>query len=295
MSDSFSSYHPFVNFFYFAVVIISSMFFSNPILLLISLIVGFSYSIYQNGIKAFKFNLMFSLPTVIFIAILNPLFNHEGATILFYLNDNPITMESIIYGISSAIMFCSVIIWFSCYNSIMSSDKFIYLFGKIIPSLSLIFSMTLRFVPKFKAQAKVISNAQKCIGRDVSQGNILKRIKNAITILSILTTWAFENAIETADSMKCRGYGLKGRTAFSNYNFRKRDMTAFLVMALLSIIIIIGFFLGVSSARYFPTIEFKIPNAFAVIVYFAYFLLLSLPLVINFMEDIKWKYLKSKI
>ena len=35
-----------------------------------------------------------------------------------------------------------------------------------------------------------------------------------ITILSIMVTWCLENAIETADSMKSRGCGLPGRSAF---------------------------------------------------------------------------------
>ena len=46
-----------------------------------------------------------------------------------------------------------------------------------------------------------------------ASGSLLQRLKNAITILSIMVTWALENAIETADSMKSRGYGLPGRTA----------------------------------------------------------------------------------
>ena len=98
-------------------------------------------------------------------------------------------------------MFVSVLLWFSCSNAVMTSDKLTYLFGRIIPSLSLIFSMVLRFVPRFKTQIQVISNAQKCIGRGVDEGSILTRAKNGIKILSMLTTWALENGITTADSM----------------------------------------------------------------------------------------------
>ena len=130
------------------------------------------------------------------MALINPAFNHEGATILTYLpSGNPLTLESVIYGICAAIMIVSVICHFSCYNEIMTSDKFIYLFGKIIPAMSLILSMTLRFVPKFSSQLKVVVNAQRCMGRDVSCGSILKRAKYGLNILSIMTTWSLENAI----------------------------------------------------------------------------------------------------
>ncbi len=86
------------------------------------------------------FSLYGLLPLLLFSAVLNPLFNHEGATILTYLPDgNPLTLESMLYGVSAAAMMVTVILWFSCYNSVMTSDKFLYLFGRVIPALSLLF------------------------------------------------------------------------------------------------------------------------------------------------------------
>jgi len=259
MKDAFSTFHPIVNFTYFTVVIVLSMFFMDPILMGIGLISALVYSSMLKGRKAVKFNLVYMLPLLLFM------------TILFYMQDgNPITLESIIYGVSSACMFVTTILWFSCYNIVMTSDKFIYLFGKIMPALSLIFSMVLRFVPRYTAKIKAIKNAQKCVGRDISQGKILKRAKNGIKILSIMTTWALENAIETADSMKSRGYGLPGRTSFSLFIIDSRDK------------IIITLMLGLLIA----TFSFA---SFA-----AYFLLCMLPVIINITEEMKWKSIKSR-
>lgn len=225
--DTFSSYHPIINFLYFALVQVFSMCFMHPVSLLISLGCAAAYNIDLNGRKAVKFQLAFLLPMMLMAAVINPAFNHKGATILTYLpTGNPLTLESMAYGVAAAMMLASVITWFSCYTAVMTSDKFVYLFGRVIPALSLVLSMTLRFVPKFKAQLHVVSEAQRCVGRDVSNGSMLQRLKNAITILSIMITWALENAIETADSMKSRGYGLPGRTAFSIYRFDDRDKAA---------------------------------------------------------------------
>lgn len=294
MKDSFSTYHPIINFMYFMVVIIFSMFFMHPVFLVISLICSMIYSIYLNKRKAFKFNIVYMLPLLLLMILINPIFNHYGVTILIYLNDNPITLESVVYGVASAIMYVSVIIWFSCYNSIMTSDKFIYIFGKIIPSLSLIISMVLRFVPRFKEQIKIISNAQKCIGRDVSQGNIFRRARNGMKILSIMITWALENSIDTADSMKSRGYGLKGRTSFSNFRFNKRDKIIFTIMSFLTIIVLIGCFCGENNIKYNPQIVYKTISPFSICIYFSYFLLLIIPVILDVMEDIKWYYIKLK-
>lgn len=293
MSNSFKSFHPIINFYYFVVVIFFSMFFMHPIFLSISLICSFIYSVSLKGKKAVKFNVLYLLPLLIITALINPAFNHEGATILFYLKSgNPITLESIIYGIAAAMMFISVILWFSCYNEIMTSDKFIYLWGRIIPGISLIISMVLRFVPKYKAQIKNISNGQKCIGRDVSNGNIITRARNGIKILSIMITWALENAIETADSMKSRGYGLNGRTSFSIFRFDRRDKITLSTMLILTVVILVGSCFGENTIKFFPYIKIKPIGIFSIVVYSSYLLLCIIPVIVDFKEEIKWKYLK---
>ena len=114
-------------------------------------------------------------------------------------------------------------------------------------------------------------------------------------ILSILTTWALENAIDTADSMKSRGYGLKGRTSFSNFRFDTRDRIAFIVMILLIAFLLFGALAGENNIVYFPAIWIKPVSFLSVLIYFAYGGLCLLPMVVNIWEDIKWARLQSKI
>ena len=279
---------------YFALVLVFTMFFMHPVSLIISLACALAYAIYLNGKKAVRFSLMYILPMMLMAAIINPAFNHEGATILTYLpTGNPLTLESILYGLASAVMLASVITWFSCYNAVMTSDKFVYLFGRIIPALSLVLSMTLRFVPKFKAQLHVVSEAQRCVGRDVSDGTMLQRLRNAITILSIMVTWSLENAIETADSMKSRGYGLPGRTAFSIYRFDDRDKTALIWLCFCGFYIISGWMAGGLSWQYYPIIKGTLTGAFPISFQLVYLALCLTPVILNASEDRKWRELRK--
>lgn len=294
--NEFKTYHPIVNFVYFLFVIGFSMFFMHPLCLLISLACGFTYSVMLKGRKSIKNNLLYMLPTMTVMAFMNPAFNHEGVTVLTYLpSGNPLTLESVAYGLAAAVMIVSVICWFSCYNEVMTSDKFIYLFGRIIPSLSLILSMTLRFVPKFTAQLKVVTNAQRCMGHDVSNGSIIQRAKHGLSILSIMTTWALENAIETADSMKSRGYGHPGRTAFSIFTFDKRDKKALLCIMVLGIYTLVGNLTGGMYFRYFPSMKSNDFGVFGLSVFIAYFVLCMYPVIIEVKETRRWVALKSKI
>lgn len=294
MKDAFSQMHPIVNFIFFAFVIGFSMFIMNPACLLISLVCALVNALYLNGKKAVRLSVLYLLPTIIIIAIVNPVFNHDGVTMLAYFPwDNPLTLESIIYGIATAVLLSSIVLWFSCFNEVMTSDKFIYLFGRVIPSLSLVLSMALRFVPKFIFQFNVIRNSQKCIGRDISDGKLLQRLKNAAKIISIMISWALENAIETADSMKSRGHGLKGRTAFSIYRFSKRDAAVLSIIIISGVILIIMSVLDVAKFRYFPSVKGNVISAPAIIYYALYFSLMIMPLAINVWEGIKWKRLRS--
>lgn len=296
MKNEFKTYHPIVNFTYFLLVIGFSCVFMHPACLVISLLSAFFYSVMLKGKKAVKTNLIYMIPMLIFAALINPAFNHEGITIIKYLpGGNPLTLESVIYGLAAAAMLVSVICWFSCYNEIMTSDKFIYLFGRIIPSLSLILSMTLRFIPKFSAQLKVVANSQRCMGRDISNGSIIKRAKHGLSILSIMTTWALENAIETADSMKSRGYGHPGRTAFSIFTFDKRDKKALFCIIVLGVYTIVGYLSGGMYFRYFPSVKTNNLSVFGMSVFISYSALCMCPIIIELWEVRRWKAIKSKI
>ena len=295
MRDSFSSYHPLVNLVFFAEVLGFSMFLLHPLCLAISLLCGLTYDLYLNGKKALGLCLKGILPMMVFTALLNPIFNHEGVTILTYLpSGNPLTLESILYGFAAAAMLAAVVLWFACFNAVITSDKFVYLFGRIIPALSLVLSMALRFVPRFLQQLKVVTRAQKCIGKDPSRGSLLQRLRAAGSILSTMISWALENGIDTADSMKSRGYGLPGRTAFSVYRFDKRDRQALICLLVLGAAVLAGAAFDGLTWRYFPTVKWSTtPLSFGVLA--AYTALCALPLILNWKEDRKWNALRSKI
>ena len=162
-------------------------------------------------------------------------------------------------------------------------------------ALSLVLSMTLRFIPKFKAQLQVVTQAQRCVGRDVSQGSIPQRVRTGITILSILITWSLENAIETADSMKSRGYGLSGRTAFSIYRFDDRDKMALIFLGFCGLYLLCGSMVSAFGFRYFPSIRYAALDMTTIPFYTVYFGLCITPVVLNFTEERKWKTIYSKM
>jgi energy-coupling factor transport system permease protein len=291
--DAFAGFHPVVNLFYFVAVIGFAMVFLHPVALSSSLFCAVIYAITLKGIKALRFGLLFLLPLLVFTAALNPLFNHQGVTILAYLpNGNPLTMESVLYGVAAAGMLVTVIIWFTCFNAVMTSDKFIYLFGRAIPALSLVLSMALRFVPRFIRQIKVIANAQRGLGYGES-GGLPEKVKRGVKILSILVTWALENAVETADSMKGRGYGLPGRSAFSVFAFKRRDFFALSYLLACLATVLAGSATGAYRFRFFPSVQGQWVSGYSAIFFTVYFFMGIFPVILNINEALQWKRIAS--
>ena len=109
-----------------------------------------------------------------------------------------------------------------------------------------------------------------------------------------MVTWALENAIETADSMKSRGYGLPGRTAFSIYRFDSRDQRVLLWIGFCGICILVGALTGGLDWRYFPTIKGVGAEVFPVSVMLTYLALCLTPVALNLMEDRVWRRLRQQ-
>ena len=289
MKSAFAGYHPAVNFVYFVLILVVTMLFFHPLFLALSLLGSFLWLRGLKGGGGMGKSLLFALPMAVMAALLNPLFNHEGETVLTHLPGGaPLTLESVLYGLAAAVMLLAVLNWFGCYHIVMTSDKFLCLFGRAAPALSLVLSMVLRFVPRLKERFRVVSNAQKCVGRDVSDGSLTDKVRHGVRILSILLTWSLESAVDTADSMRSRGYGLPGRSSYSVYRMEKRDKDALAWMIGLGCCIAAAGLAGGTDFRYFPHLEWTQINGWGVAALLAWAGLCFAPAGIDAAERRRW-------
>ena len=278
---------------FFLAVILVAMFVWNPILQAAALIGGLAFcAVLQSRKETLKDFVMY---TAIFllISITNPLFSHNGETSLFFIGSIPITFESLANGAGVAVMIISVIAWFKCYSKVMTSDKTLYLFGRSLPKLSLVMSMSMRFIPMLTRQMHKVSRTQRAMGLYAS-GGIKVKIQASLRVLSALITWSLENSVETSSSMKARGYGLQNRSSFSLFRFTTRDFILLISSVSLLGITLLGVSTGSVNFSFYPTISeisFTTPS---VITYLAYFTLAFLPFAVEIKENLKWKYFASK-
>ena len=291
---AFGSYHPTLLMIYFLGMFLIAVFAVNPVMLVMALSGGICFCSIMDSSKETLNNFLFYIPLFFMIAIVNPLLSHNGITPLFFLNGNPVTLEAILYGLDIAVIIVAIMYWLKCYNRVMTSEKILYLFGKIIPKFSLFLSLILRFIPLFKSQIKKVNETQKSMGL-YSSKSYVDKIRSSIRVFSAILMWSIENAADTGASMKARGYGLKGRSQFSMFHFSLQDGILMIFIIVDLAIVISGMVFNLTGFYFYPRMA-AIPNTpFAWISYILFGILCFLPFMIEIKENLKWKYYVSKI
>ena len=291
MTDAFSKCHPAVNFLFFAGAIVCGVVIQHPAYLLAGILTGLIYYLLLNGRKACKI-LTGMLLMFFALTAINPLFNTYGQTTLFYLFSRPYTLEALCHGAAIAAVFLTMMLWFGCYNAVMTSDKFTSLFGNLIPALSLLLVMVLRLIPSFMRKAAQIAGARKSIGKGVGEGSSTKeKLVDGMTVLSSLTDWALEGSVVTGDSMRARGYGAAKRSSFMIYRMTVTDWLLLACMLILLALVIVAALLNQMAATYTPVFEIT-PISLWIIPYAAYFLI---PIALHTKEAVQWHISRSRI
>lgn len=209
-------------------------------------------------------------------ALTNPLFSHNGATVLFFVGDIPFTLEAMIYGAVFGLMLAAVSGWSVCSIRYITSDKYIWLFGRILPSAGLVLSCALRFVPLFIRRTRSFSQAQGAQG-----------VRDHLRAFSSSVGYSAEQAMSSADSMKARGYGTVRRTSYSLYRMGGREWTAFTVILLAVLASVVPMMFGAGEFYYYPALsDFEI-SAPDIVLYAAFGALCILPTAAVLWENIR--------
>ena len=293
--DAFSKRHPLVNFIFFLGAIGFGVVIQHPVYLAAGFLCGTTYYLLLNGRKGLKM-LLALVPLFLIMTAINPLFNTYGATLLFYVFGRPYTLEALYYGMAIAAVFVVMLIWFGCYNAVLTSDKFTSLFGNLIPALSLLLVMVLRMIPNLMRKARQFAGARKSIGKGSAENATNKeKLTDGMTILSALTDWALEGGVITGDSMRSRGYGSAKRTSFMIYRMTGIDSFLLVIQCVLILAVLGVALTGGTAATYTPDFYIAPVSGMHILGLVAYCAYLSIPTVLHIKEAIQWHISRSKI
>lgn len=288
----FERCHPGVNLIYFAAVITGALLFRHPVYLAISLLCAFAYSVKRNSGKAVLFAICL-LPLITVFALYYSSYTHFGMTVLRqnFIGNN-MTLESLVFGFVIGFIAAALMIWMSCVYAVFSSDKIVYLFGRVSPRLSLFLAILLRMVPRIKREARRMNMAQQGIGRGINQGNIFHRAHNILRLAFMIITWTIESLATASQSMQSRGSTLRGRTAFSIYRFDNRDRAYVIGMFLCLTVTLMGVMLHQTDMIYDPLLLWPDITPMSWFFFAGYAILCLMPLALELWTD--WRFQQAR-
>ena len=118
------------------------------------------------------------------------------------------TLEALAYGAFTGVMLAAVCLWGNNAARYVTSDKYIWLFGSILPAAGLVLSCAIRFIPMFVRRTREFIAVQRCT-----------TVRGYLRAFSASVGYSVEQAMDSALSMRARGYGTARRTSFSLYRF----------------------------------------------------------------------------
>lgn len=306
---------------YIVAAITCTMMTMKPAFVIVSFICASMNSIRLNGWKKYFAGLRLLSVLFIVIVVFNPLTNHRGATTMFRLLGDPVTLEATVFGLCAGGMLVSAFIWFQCYQKLITHDKFLFLFARIAPVSAMVVSMVLRFIPVTGRHYREITEARSGLldeggtnsgnrsdasrraksrfgfrpatpefaGRQTNlRSDASKRaksrsgsIRNLVRTFGVLMSLSMEGSIETAASMRARGYGAGKRTFFSAWHLRIKDFLVMCCIAALFGLSITGMTFVSQDATFFPQLVQPRLTGYFCVTLTGYAAMLLLPLILE--------------
>ncbi|MEO2078379.1 MAG: energy-coupling factor transporter transmembrane component T [Bacillus sp. (in: firmicutes)] len=291
MKGRFERFHPLVSFLFYvgAVTLLIIMF--HPIFLVTGLLVVFIINYIHDQLKGIRRWYIFIICTFLLMIITNPLFNERGRHLLFEIKQHRVTLEAVLYGGMNAMSIIGIIVSFISYNIIMTPNKLLFLFSKIMPQFAVLLMLTLRFIPLMRRRMEEISIVQKSKGLSVAHGKWNTRLKTGMLYVQTLLTYSLEEAIQTADSMNARGYGKANRSTYEYFKWKKSDFLSILYLVVLFAFILIGRFSGYGVLTIYPIMEAWQFSGVDIITFVCYLMFLSFPIIVEVGGMFRWRLL----
>lgn len=286
-----NEYHAKVRLLYFFVLIVISMSTRNPLWVSLSFLFASFALIQLKGFKFYIKRILGFLPVLFLLIVINVLFNSRGITVLFLLAPGkPVTSEVLLYSLFSGLSLLSVLLWFFSYHHFIKSDDVLELFGERFPTVALILSMIMRYIPDTLEIAQEIRFGQTAFLGEKQLNNKENR-HFIVRMFSILLSISMENALQTADSLQSKHYPSPERKTYLRQRFNGTDLMLTIVIGALSAAHIATLIFGAAEFSYYPLINWAFilrGEALYAISLLSFILLAVLPYLLKTVDALRW-------
>lgn len=218
------------------------------------------------------------LPMAVLIALVNPLFQRDGLTVVLRLGEVPVlgrldlTLEAFLYGVVLGVRLTVIALAGALLSAAVDPDGLLRAFRRVSPRSALTAVLTIRLMPVLARDARRVDDARRCRHDGGGTGPVAR----AVT-LRALTTNALERAVDVAATLEVRGYGgpeATRRGGGSDGPWSRHDLGFGAAVLGLLVLALGGRALGWTAFDPFPA--FEVPLGAGVLVFCAALLAIAL-------------------
>jgi energy-coupling factor transport system permease protein len=189
---------------------------------------------------AFRIVLLYGWGMMLFLALMNVIFNTGGGTVLWTGPRFPVigrlnvTAEELWYSLSMGLRLLGMILLFIAYERMLSPDQMLALFGKRGGYWLVTVFLTMRLFPLCVAEGRRILRFQACRGVAAAKG-----WSGIASLRPVFAAWllsTLERAWWMAESMAARGYGSGRRSVYGTVRMSRHDWRRLGLLATIAIV-----------------------------------------------------------
>ncbi len=293
-STALSKAHPLTALIAIVGPMLITLFVSEPVVTVASLLGALLFCYSSPSTRLSLRECLFFAAMLILLTVSNPLFSDSGETLLLSFRGLTVTAEALLYGANTAAAMVAVILWCRALTEALSSDRFVFLFGRLLPHSALVLTHALRLLPLFGRRAEELRDIASTSGRPAARG-ALGRLQSASRSFIALIGLSLEDSLTSAASMRARGYGSGRSTRYSAFKFGRSDLLLTVPSLMLFVTVLTGCALGLLNFEFYPTFSFPELGSPRLLCLSAFSLLSLLPFIFEIKEVLKWRFLLSRI
>ena len=301
---SFSRLHPLATVVLFGCEVVLAAFSFQPLCALIAFLGAQLCTIQLFDTKHAAKQLVWYVPIIVLMAIINPFFSASGFTVLYSFGHTQLYAESLVYGATSGLVLVSTLSWLECLFAVVSPLEMLQRSSARFPGLQLVLSLSVQLMPQLLSDltvAQQIQSAntaaracnsatqlprQSCIPGQRRFLSARKAIGQTVSTINAVCMSALEKSIGTFQSIVSRGWGMAGhRSRWSAEVLDVYDTVALLVFTFLSVIAAVSLYMLVQAWQFYPTM----PEFQASFWYLGVVLFTVLPAIFVCIDTVLWE------
>jgi len=163
-------------------------------------------------------------------------------TIIFILNFISISQNKIDYSLAMVLRFLTLTSIFSFFFLTTTPDELALAIeaSGISRDYSLMFTMSLRFVPTLAKDLQTIMDALRSRGLELEKGGFIQRIRNYTYVLVPLIVYEIRRSLMIAEALEARGYGATDKiSTYFELRMKRIDYIITVIAIIITILVIL--------------------------------------------------------